>query len=189
MNTHTYAQKHWLHQPKASLQFHILTPRFLLWLSHHLSPTHYCPLIASFLHTFTQTHKHIVTCSIHQSLLWLKVQFLLCSPLISRKKLPLILQNFRFIYFSLVTVCIRVYILCCLEVVGDSGKGWSRGDYSSNFTVTQLASSLYVREINLNTNIFLSVLMIAVVKKNFVSSQPSLLLFVVLMKLFPAPMN
>lgn len=31
--------------------------------------------------------------------------------------------------------------------------------------------------------------MIAVVKKNFVSSQPSLLLFVVLMKLFPAPMN
>lgn len=30
--------------------------------------------------------------------------------------------------------------------------------------------------------------MIAVVKKNFVSSQPSLL-FVVLMKLFPAPMN
>lgn len=101
-------------------------------------------LLIPFLRSFTQTQRHIVTCSIHQSLLWLIMQFLLCSPLISL--LPLILQYLLFIYFSLVTVCIHDYILCCLEVVEDSGKRWSWGDSSSNFSFTRLSSHLLHKE-------------------------------------------
>lgn len=70
-NTQTYAQNHWLPQHLlrllGSLRSHCDTPRFLLPLPHHLSPTHYS-LIAS---DCTQchfsplrTHLHTLTCTL-----------------------------------------------------------------------------------------------------------------------------
>ncbi len=187
VNTQTFAQNHWslcCSEGFSSVYIHIRTFQgFFSFLA--FKPSVSCSLFSSYLLWLHTRLFHFIYTNSHSFNMYNPSVTAITQSAVS----PLISLKVNYLWSC--SICVSIYsalanvsILCCSEVLGDSGREWSLRDSSSNFSVEQLSSHLLLKEKSISAQSFnyifliLSKVVITVVKKPFVSSHFSFHLFV-----------